>query len=268
MKIVYLDVSEGTESPDAICVASQNDRGSYRLPRRVIDALAIADYIDREGSNGNSIMIKREFPSWIHRPSECLVIDDGDLRMIFGRTAHAPDLSDYGRGEVTQLVTCKVCDSDHDVKGFFKWEGQYVCGNCFFSLRRERRMSIRDYISQRNLATPRWVNRDAIAAIYDKARWLTFETGIQHHVDHEIPLRNPSVSGLHVPANLRVITATENCSKGNKFNRSKERTASRPVCYSSNADSAPTKQDAPKSSTNLGSQGLPRLRKRIQASSA
>lgn len=57
---------------------------------------------------------------------------------------------------------------------------------------------------------------DEISKIYDEAKEATRVTGIAHHVDHIIPLRGKLVSGLHVPWNLRVIPATENCAKGNR----------------------------------------------------
>ena len=65
--------------------------------------------------------------------------------------------------------------------------------------------------------TPKWANTKAIEAFYTKAQNLTEETGIEHNVDHVIPLRGELVSGLHVENNLQVIKATENFSKSNKF---------------------------------------------------
>ena len=66
-------------------------------------------------------------------------------------------------------------------------------------------------------AMPPWANRDAITAVYEEAARKTLETGIEHHVDHEIPLRGKLVSGLHVHTNLKAIPARENLKKGNRY---------------------------------------------------
>jgi 5-methylcytosine-specific restriction endonuclease McrA len=68
--------------------------------------------------------------------------------------------------------------------------------------------------------TPRWLTNEdyrAIRSLYETAAALTKATGIKHHVDHIIPLQGRTVSGLHCPTNLQILTATENCSKNNKF---------------------------------------------------
>jgi hypothetical protein len=64
---------------------------------------------------------------------------------------------------------------------------------------------------------PVWADKKAIRAVYEEARRLTQETGIVHHVDHDIPLNGRDVSGLHVANNLQVLTDTENLRKHNHF---------------------------------------------------
>ena len=53
--------------------------------------------------------------------------------------------------------------------------------------------------------------------IYKAARMLSLETGIEHHVDHIIPLVHEMVCGLHNEFNLQVLPWYENISKGNNF---------------------------------------------------
>jgi 5-methylcytosine-specific restriction endonuclease McrA len=92
--------------------------------------------------------------------------------------------------------------------------GRYFCADCYDANRREH---LTPYLERRDRATPIWVNRSAIAAIYAKAKQISADTGIPHHVDHEVPLKNPRCSGLHVPWNLRIIPAIDNLRKGNRL---------------------------------------------------
>lgn len=68
--------------------------------------------------------------------------------------------------------------------------------------------------------TPEWLTDDdfwMMGEIYLLAQERSKLTGIEWHVDHIYPLKGKKVSGLHVPKNLRVITATENLRKGAKL---------------------------------------------------
>lgn len=64
-----------------------------------------------------------------------------------------------------------------------------------------------------NYSGVRLVNT-VIECIYDFRDICIDITGIKHHVDHVIPL---SKSGLHVPWNLEVLTATQNLQKGKRI---------------------------------------------------
>lgn len=66
-------------------------------------------------------------------------------------------------------------------------------------------------------ASVAWANDQVIKQIYAEAERLTKETGIEHVVDHIVPLSSKIVCGLHCEFNLRVITANENGHKGNKL---------------------------------------------------
>lgn len=66
-------------------------------------------------------------------------------------------------------------------------------------------------------ATPSWANPEKIKEIYKEAKRISEETKILHHVDHIIPLRGKSVSGLHVEWNLQIIPAVDNLKKSNRM---------------------------------------------------
>jgi hypothetical protein len=70
-------------------------------------------------------------------------------------------------------------------------------------------------------ATPEWLSDKEvlhIQCVYQLCSMRNRESDIKWHVDHVVPLRGKTVCGLHVPWNLRVIPASDNMTKGNKFN--------------------------------------------------
>jgi len=67
-------------------------------------------------------------------------------------------------------------------------------------------------------ATPSWFEKDKIAILYEKAKWLESITGLKYHVDHIIPLQGDNVCGLHVWANLQILEASINIAKSNNVN--------------------------------------------------
>jgi hypothetical protein len=67
---------------------------------------------------------------------------------------------------------------------------------------------------------PKWLTKEDIKAIkefYAEATRKTLATGVNYQVDHIIPLKGKHISGLHVPSNLQIITATENMQKYNVY---------------------------------------------------
>ena len=63
----------------------------------------------------------------------------------------------------------------------------------------------------------KYLTKKQITKIYKNCLKISEQTGVQHHVDHIIPLKGKEVCGLHVPWNLQILTATENISKNNKL---------------------------------------------------
>lgn len=66
---------------------------------------------------------------------------------------------------------------------------------------------------------PKWADLARIRKFYEEAVRISRETGVVHHVDHVIPLRGKTISGLHVHTNLQVLEGSINCRKRNRFNQ-------------------------------------------------
>lgn len=65
-------------------------------------------------------------------------------------------------------------------------------------------------------AVPVWMNKDAVEAVYEKARKFSEITGEPFHVDHIVPLTSDIVCGLHWEGNLQILPGVENLSKANR----------------------------------------------------
>ena len=129
---------------------------------------------------------------------------------------------------------CKVCRLNHNRAWLIKNKDRHgeltrswyernkdqhlVNSKAWYATNRHRKLASTTAREERcRLATPVWADREAIVALYAQAKKITQETGIQHDVDHIVPLRGKTVSGLHVPENLRVIPSAENKRKAAKF---------------------------------------------------
>ena len=68
--------------------------------------------------------------------------------------------------------------------------------------------------------TPTWLtddDKEQMRLVYAISKRVSEETGTAYHVDHLVPLQGELVSGLHVPWNLQLLTASDNIAKSNSF---------------------------------------------------
>jgi len=77
----------------------------------------------------------------------------------------------------------------------------------------------RKYRTSKMNRTPTWLDAVDHAEIEFTYMWCAAlrSCGLDYHVDHVVPLQGETVSGLHVPWNLQVLTAKENISKRNRW---------------------------------------------------
>lgn len=102
------------------------------------------------------------------------------------------------------------------------WEEYLIYSSIFQKKNRHKyraksRAAVVKYKTTKIKACPIWSDIEKIKLIYKEREYISKNTGIEHHVDHIIPIQGELVCGLHVPRNLRIIPAKENMSKSNKL---------------------------------------------------
>lgn len=74
------------------------------------------------------------------------------------------------------------------------------------------------YILAVCVSCPEWVDRKELKALKAEVRRVSKARGLQHNLDHIVPITHPLVCGLTVPWNLKIIPEAVNLSKSNGWN--------------------------------------------------
>jgi 5-methylcytosine-specific restriction endonuclease McrA len=110
--------------------------------------------------------------------------------------------------------------------GMAKWreENRQIAKEYTAWWQKENQAKVNSYAMQRHAAkiqrTPKWLtdaHKTQILGFYEEAKIMEKTLGGKYEVDHIVPLKGKTVSGLHVPWNLQILTKKENCSKNNNF---------------------------------------------------
>lgn len=143
------------------------------------------------------------------------------------------------------MKTCSKCKCEISLKLFSKDKSKKDkldswCKNCRNTYKKENVAKFRDSkntwkknnkhkvlanVVERRIKTknrmPLWLSKEQIAEIhlfYKMAKELETIFPWKQHVDHIVPLLGKTVSGLHVPWNLQILSAKYNMEKGNRYN--------------------------------------------------
>ena len=125
--------------------------------------------------------------------------------------------ADYKSGYKT---ICKSCKALENASGYQKYSEDQKLRTSLYKKANAAKVNHDSMLRHAKvaLAAPAWLSTDQkeeILGKYKLSKQLS-DSGVQHHVDHIVPLNGANICGLHVPWNLQVITAEENLKKSNK----------------------------------------------------
>ena len=109
------------------------------------------------------------------------------------------------------MAKCRERNRDKARKETRKWQIANPSKVCAYTRNRH---------STKINRTPTWLTKEhhlQIEGFYLLAKEMEKQFGKKYEVDHIVPLKGKTVSGLHVPWNLQILTKSENCSKNNSF---------------------------------------------------
>jgi hypothetical protein len=83
----------------------------------------------------------------------------------------------------------------------------------------ERRARAQLHRAEKLQRVPAWLteaDHARMSEVFEDAELFSNAFGVKFHVDHDLPLKGRTVTGLHAPSNLRIVPAAHNLAKGNR----------------------------------------------------
>jgi 5-methylcytosine-specific restriction endonuclease McrA len=160
-----------------------------------------------------------------HNPKTGKPFKRGDLREDGFRFHHYRKERPLKEGYYTEAWYSPEAFEKQNV-GMAKWrqENREIGKEYTSWWQKENADKVNSYAAQRRAIelqrTPNWLtdaHKIQILDFYQEAKVKEKLFGGKYEVDHIVPLKGETVSGLHVPWNLQILTKEENCSKNNKF---------------------------------------------------
>lgn len=129
----------------------------------------------------------------------------GNCNTIKPFTSFHKDVTNSSLGLASMCKECRAIEQQGNYKKYYDKHQESYAKN--YGKIRERQNR---HKGERSLRIPAWSQKELIEQFYNNC-----PDG--YHVDHIIPLKGDTVSGLHVIENLQYLTITDNLKKSNKY---------------------------------------------------